>query len=81
MCLITTHLCFIQRASKKPFYKDYFIWQPQTQQTFHHNLENTDSRFLHKTTSDVSDFTVLLFRAAEGGYTNNLTWLGNMSFQ
>ena len=29
----------------------------------------------------MSDFAVLLFRGAEGGYTNNLTWLRNMSFE
>ena len=76
-----TSIFFIKRASKKPFYKDYFIRQPHTQQTFHLNLENKDSIIHHKTTWDVSDFAVLLFRAAEGGYTNNLRWLRSMSFQ
>ena len=75
-----TSICY-KRASKKPFNKDYFIRQLHTQQTFHHNLGNKDSIIHHKTTSDVSDFAVLLFRAAEGGYTNNLTWLRSMSFQ
>ena len=65
----------------KSHYKAIIIRQPHTQQTFHHNLENTDSIIHHTTTSDVSDFAVLLFRAAAGGYTNNLTWLRSMSFQ
>ena len=89
---ITIILCYVSdndtsifyitcNTSKKTFYKDNFIRQPHTQQTFHHNLENTDLIVHYKTTSDVSDFAVLLFRAAEGGYTNNLTWLRSMSFQ
>ena len=80
-CLTTTHLFIIKRASKKPFHKDYFIRQLHTQQTFHHNQENKDSIIHDKTMSDVSDFAVLLFRAAKGGYTNNLTWLRSMLFQ
>ena len=64
--------------SRSRFHKDYFIRQLHTQQTLHHNQKNKDSIFHHKNTSDVSDFAVLLLRAAEGGYTNNLTWLRSL---
>ena len=76
--VLDPHLFVIKRASKKPFHKDYFIRQLHTEQTFYHNQENKDSIIHLKTTSDVSDFAVLLFCATEGGYTNNLTWQGRI---